>query len=76
MTLLFFLFDQVTGMATSYWLGHWSEDRLGWSQYEYVAGYSLIALGSIASIMFRNVFRTMLAARTMHSDLLVSVARC
>ena len=74
---LFALFP-ATGMMTSYWLVYWSEDKLGWTQYEYVGIYALIALGSIVSIMFRQIFRTMLAvkaAKTMHEELLDSVAR-
>lgn len=74
---LFMVFP-ATGMLTSYWLVYWSEDKLGWSQYEYVAVYALIALGSIVSIVCRQIFRTMLAvkaAKTMHEDLLESVAR-
>ena len=74
---LFMLFP-ATGMMTSYWLVYWSEDKLGWSQYEYVAVYTLIALTSIVSIMFRQVCRTLLAvkaAKVMHVHLLESVAR-
>ena len=76
--ILLFMVFPATGMATSYWLVYWSEDKLGWTQYEYVAVYALIALGSIASIVCRQIFRTMLAvkaAKTMHEDLLASVAR-
>jgi ABC-type multidrug transport system fused ATPase/permease subunit len=68
----------VTGMMTSYWLVYWSEDRLGWSQYEYVAVYTMIAMASIVTIAIRNIFRTMLAvkaAKTMHGQLLVAVAK-
>ena len=77
LVIFFFALFPATGMLTSYWLVYWAEDRLGWTQYEYVSIYAVIAGGSIFTVFLRQIIRTKIAvkaAKKMHEDMLASVA--
>jgi ATP-binding cassette subfamily C (CFTR/MRP) protein 1 len=71
-----FMFAPLMDAAQSYWLVFWSEDKLSWSNSEYLHMYNVIGITGIAVMFIRQYMRTAIsirAAKQLHDRLLDSV---